>query len=349
MKDRIYVCHTYYHVYVTFLKEMNLPSEKQGKATLLLSQMTTDFSNIFSRISSCGVFEEVLLFDEKRETFFPELSPYINMTGNQIKIMFGRMKFTKLLGKLQEPFIPVDFMQYKDIYVYCDSDPIGYYLNYKKIYYHALEDGLNTLREFPSAWNRNHKFFRLKKLLSSMNLLFIEDGFGKYCIDMEVDSMEGLQHINKKYFAVPRADLEENLSRNQIDIILRTFIENFDLLKSQISGKDAILVLTEPLCDMETRERIFRDIVSMYDDEGEIIFKPHPSDTLDYSAIFPNHIVIHRKIPMEMMNFMDGVVFKKVVSVFTELGGITFSDHKIRLGSDFMDKYESPDIHRYKQ
>ena len=37
MKDRIYVCHTFYHVYITFLKEMNLPKEEQGKATLAVS------------------------------------------------------------------------------------------------------------------------------------------------------------------------------------------------------------------------------------------------------------------------------------------------------------------------
>ena len=29
MKDRIYVCHTYYHVYVTFLKE--LKKKSRGK------------------------------------------------------------------------------------------------------------------------------------------------------------------------------------------------------------------------------------------------------------------------------------------------------------------------------
>ena len=39
MKDRIYICHTYYHVYVTFLKELKLraeadPAKKAGAATL---------------------------------------------------------------------------------------------------------------------------------------------------------------------------------------------------------------------------------------------------------------------------------------------------------------------------
>ena len=43
MRERIYVCHTYYHVYVTFLKELALPREKRGQATLVLSRMSNDF------------------------------------------------------------------------------------------------------------------------------------------------------------------------------------------------------------------------------------------------------------------------------------------------------------------
>ena len=42
LKDRIYVCHTYYHVYVTFLKELNRPKEEQGKATLVLSKLSNN-------------------------------------------------------------------------------------------------------------------------------------------------------------------------------------------------------------------------------------------------------------------------------------------------------------------
>lgn len=46
MNDRIYVCHTYYHVYVTFLKELNLPKEMRGQAVLVLSKMSNDFEEI---------------------------------------------------------------------------------------------------------------------------------------------------------------------------------------------------------------------------------------------------------------------------------------------------------------
>ena len=69
MKARIYVCHTYYHVYVTFLKELKLPVEKRGQATLLLSKMSCNFEKLKERVESTGLFEQVLEFDEKNEKF----------------------------------------------------------------------------------------------------------------------------------------------------------------------------------------------------------------------------------------------------------------------------------------
>lgn len=56
MKDRIYVCHTYYHVYVSFLKELNLPREKRGQATLVLSRMSIDFEQLKDRVEATGLF-----------------------------------------------------------------------------------------------------------------------------------------------------------------------------------------------------------------------------------------------------------------------------------------------------
>ena len=75
MKDRIYVCHTYYHVYVTFLKELNMPKEKRGQATLVLSRMSNDFETFADRARASGLFEEVLEYDEKKPEFFESLAP----------------------------------------------------------------------------------------------------------------------------------------------------------------------------------------------------------------------------------------------------------------------------------
>ena len=151
MKDRIYVCHTYYHVYVTFLKELKLRAickeqgTDSGTADLILSKMSNDFENLKERVESTGLFREVIEFDEKREDFFPELAKWRKGGKNFLGNLWCRIRFTKLYAKLEAPYVPVNFKEYKDVYVYCDSDPIGYYLNQNRIYYHALEDGLNCL------------------------------------------------------------------------------------------------------------------------------------------------------------------------------------------------------------
>lgn len=31
MNERIYVCHTFYHVYIACLKELNLPGDRRGQ------------------------------------------------------------------------------------------------------------------------------------------------------------------------------------------------------------------------------------------------------------------------------------------------------------------------------
>ena len=116
MKDRIYVCHTYYHVYVTFLKELKIRAEEstpdggkwQPGATLVLSKMSNDFENLKERVESTGLFAEVIEFDEKREDFFPELAKWRKGTGNFLGNLWYRIQFTKQYARLEAPYVPVN-------------------------------------------------------------------------------------------------------------------------------------------------------------------------------------------------------------------------------------------------
>ena len=354
MKDRIYVCHTYYHVYVSFLKELNLPKEQRGNGTLVLSKMSNNFESLKERVESTGLFAEVLEYDEKRQDFFPELEKYTVDRGNIVKNMISRMKFTKKLAKLNAPYVPVDFKEYKDIYVFCDKDPIGYYLNWKKIPYHAVEDGLNTLQHIDTARYDNRGHFGLKVFLSEKcNLIFIQNGYSKYCRDMEVNDISLISYPCHKYVEVSRKKLVEGLDEEGRAMILKAFIRDEEQLKAQIAQCDKleskILILTEPLCDLETRKRIFRDIIKMYEKEGQIFIKPHPRDELDYRKEFSEYPQFDGSVPMEILNYFPGLRFRKVVGVLTELKGIQFAEEAIRLGPDFLDHYEAPEIHRQNE
>lgn len=357
-RPRIYVCHTYYHVYITFLKELRLRREKpfrepggEGKADLVLSMMSNHFEDLKSRVENTGLFGRVIEFDEKREEFFPELAKWRKGAGGFLGNLYCRIRFTRLYASLEEPYIPVDFREYRDIYVYCDSDPIGYYLNRNRIYYHALEDGLNCLKNFDAARYDNRGHFKLKVFLSMyLNLIFVQNGYGKYCLDMEVNDIAAIRYPCPRYIEQSRQELVDGLTEDDKEIILRAFIRDKETLERQIeeSGKvgDKILILTDPLCTLDVRERIFRDIIGKYEPEGTIFLKPHPRDELDYRKLFGEYPQFDATIPMEMLNFFPGLRFKKAVAVLTEIKAIQFADEVVRLGEDFMDAYEDPLIHR---
>ena len=291
--------------------------------------------------------------------------------------MWQRIRFTKRYAKLEAPYIPVDFRKYREIYVFCDSDPIGYYLNRNKIHYHAMEDGLNCLVHFDAARYDNRGHFGLKAFLSKkLNLIFVQNGYGKYCLDMEVNSISAITMPCPYYKELPRQKLVDELTGEDKDIILRAFVRDMDSLLKKIKecggtddgGKEApagsqeemcekkkagagkqkrdkILLLTDPLCTLDVRERIFKDIVEEYEKQGQIFIKPHPRDELDYRKVFPGYPMFDGTVPMEMLNFFPDLHFDQVVTVFTDLKGIRFADKLVRLGDEFMDRYEDPEIH----
>lgn len=358
MKERIYVCHTYYHAYIACLKELALPAEKRGGATLVLSKMSNDFKNLGERAKVCGLFEAVYDYDEKMDTFFPALAPLKKDTGNIVKNMWNRIRFCRKFAKLQEEYVPVDFREYKDIYVFCDSDPIGYYLAGHKIRYHALEDGLDCIRYYDTARYDNRGHFGLKAFMAKIGLIFIQNGYSKWCIDMEVNNIAVLPFAGPKYVEVPREGLTKRLTEDDKTLLSKLFIENKEALlavmdKARSTKRPVILVLTEPLCDLETRKKLFADLIAengaVNGAAGEIVLKPHPRDVLDYGKVFPDILSLDAFFPMEVLNYVEGLRFEKVVSVYTVPSSLTCCTEKVYLGDDFMDRYEAPEIHRQNE
>lgn len=351
-KKRIYVCHTFYHVYVTLLKEFALPKEELGWADIVLSKLSNDFGDMKLRLEKSGLFQAVYELDEKRYDYFPHLIPYREDKGNIVAHLWNRMIFTKKYPKALEPFMYINFKEYEDIYVFCDSDPIGFYLNYKRIPYHALEDGLDCLKYLDAARYDNRGHFRLKAFLSSLNLIFIQNGYGKYCMDMEINDKSCLKYDCPKYKVVPRKPLEKQLSKEAKEQIVKVFVPAADelLLELKKAPKENgfVLLLTQPLCELAVREKMFKDIIATYCGNSYVVLKPHPRDELDYKKAFPECTVIEGKFPIEVLNFLPDVHFNLAISVFTTaLDTVDFVDEKINLGADFMDAYEAPEKHHF--
>ncbi len=346
---RVYICHTYYHVYVAMLKECALPDK--GNACFLLSSFSNDFENLKERLSASPFAAEVHAFEEHGEEYFPELARWHKNRG-AILNLFQRMIYFRKQAKLLSPFVPVDLSGYGDIFVFCDSDPIGYYLNARHLFYHAMEDGLDCIKYYDTARYDNRGFFGLKVFMARHNLIFIQNGYAKYCLDMEVNSLEGLPFPVPKAREVSRLALARRLSDEDRRGFLEVFLPQGPELLKELDAlprdRETLLVLTEPLCDLVTRERIFRDIIDEYGRGKTVILKPHPRDLLDYEAAFPGCIVLKGRFPMEVLNFLP-LRFDRVVSVFTVPDSIEFAGEKLFLGEDFMDRYEPPEVHRQNE
>ena len=385
MHERIYVCHTFYHVYVTCLKELALREKASAQgtascasqtgpspcATLVLSKMSTVFGALADRARACGLFEEVIEFDEKRADFFPELAPLRQNTGSLFKNMINRIRFCKRLAELEAPYVPVDFRQYKDIYVFCDSDPVGYYLNANKISYHAVEDGLNCLKHFHAARFDNRGAFPVKVLLAKAGWLFIQNGYAKYCLDMEVNDVSVIRPPDPavRYVEVPRQALAERLTAEDKRLLADLFVENMASLRSTLSRgteKPRVLVLTERILEPEERKKLFAEIVSRYTvwkGKPALVFvKPHPTDEVDYQALFASGengegyggpgedadaagagiLCLPSNFPMEVLNLMEELQFDAVVAVFTQTDAIRFAKERISLREEFA--YAAPEI-----
>ncbi len=351
IKGRVYICHTYYHAYIAVVKELIARKKDEGSADIILSTMSNDFGNLRERLERSEVFGNVYMYDEKEDVTSPEVMSFHRDKGNIISNLLQRITYTRLLGKLQEDYIPTDLSRYRDVYVFCDSDPIGYYLNYRKIRYHAIEDGLNSGLLDDQARNANRGAWPLKKFMASLGLIFIESGYSRYCIDYEVNDISANHKPPKNIVEIPRKGLNDALTADDHKILVDIFLVNKEVVTGQLLGdgsdsRPQVMILTEPLCEMDVRKKLFGDIINEYKETNRVIIKPHPRDTLDYEAAFPGISVVRDKFPMEVLGDIEGFKVDKVISVITQMDNVYFAKEIVYLGLDFLDKYEDPAIHR---
>jgi len=347
--NRIYVCHTLYHVYVSLLKEFVI--NDNTKADIVLSTVYQKNWDIVEGLKNSKIFNEVHILNERYYQDIEGLDKYKKNHNNIIINMISRMIFTKKFGKAEGRYIDIDFRKYKDIYVFCDSDPIGYYLNYNHIYYHAVEDGLDCLKRFDAAHYDNRGSFKLKAFLAKHNFIFIQNGYSKYCIDMEVNDKSIFDYEFDKYKEVPRQALLEKISNEQKEKALKIFLPDADEIKKVLSEcEDCVLFLTEafPKDDESVRINVCKEILEKYCKGKKVLIKPHPADDINYDKMFPECVTIRGRFPIEVLNFLSDIHFSKGISIISSaLDAINFVDEKINIGPYIYDSYEPLEKHAF--
>lgn len=343
--NRIYVCHTYYNVYVSILKELHFQKIDNQKGTIALSMMSTDFKNLKVRLLNTNVFDDVIELNEVHPRFFKKKFNYALKSKNWFyRVLIEDLLYWRYIAIQEKEYLNIDFRKYKDIFVYCDSDPIGKYLNYNKLYYHAVEDGLDSCKL--NSEKRNSKFFYFRLILAKLGLNFVKDGYSRYAIDLEVNDLIGVDCFGRNVISVPRKQLFHLLSTAKKKMLYDVFYLGNSSNKFT-NDKQNILVMTQPLCNPEKRIEMYGEIIKEYGEGFNVYIKPHPIDTVDYQNVFPDCIVLERFFPIEIFNFRCELNIEKIITVYTILDDLTFAKQKIRLGIKYLDKYEDPVKHKY--
>lgn len=124
--------------------------------------------------------------------------------------------------------------------------------------------------------------------------------------------------------------------------MFKVFLDDATQLDALSEHRPRSIILTQDL----RRTRLIReeaDQVKFYravwqdliDPSHQVVIKPHPADKIDYSAHFPQAIVLPRAFPIELLNLLGTSLFEAGYTVSsTSLENMTAVRRRIYLGLD---------------
>ena len=285
----LYICTTYYHVYITLLKVLSKPVD----ADLVVCDDIPTGEELARRLKRAGLFRHVWFVRQRQ---LPE------ERGRSLLdwVLFQHRRRYRAI----HPMLPFRVETYQDIYIYHDGTPLGMYLEDAGKPYHLIEDSLNfyqRLRSTPQAsLLRPHNWkFKIRKLLHSG---YFPLGESPYVIDIEVNENKDLQIAGKAIVELSRDSMKQKLTPVHQQLILQVFGQP----EMPEMGASTALLLTEPLysdgvCTTpEEQLNIYTAILKVLRKVGfQVVIKPHPRDFKDYTGLGAQ--VLDKNFPIELL------------------------------------------------
>lgn len=328
MRNQVYVCGTYYHIFISILKSLN--KEKEGICNLLIVNDHTP--NLFS-IAEKLVAEK--FFDKAIYVPFFEIDHNIKKQ-HTLKRIFTRNGVTvKQVEKNSNILSEYDFIKDAEINLFYN---LGLSYNYfiirfKKSYIRMLEDGLR---------NYNQRVDKIKYI--KRHYIFntaIGEGRDKEVKSIEVQSPERLsKFVVNKGKKLDLKVLKEKMTTQQREKLLKIFDPEGSL---NLSGNKKLLLITQPLSEdkiISENEKIgsYQQILKEYGTGFEIFIKAHPREKTNYKECLNiDFIEIPRNFPLELFDLIDGVSFEKAITIFSSaIDNLNCINEKIFLGKDYL-------------
>lgn len=330
--NQVFVCGTYFHVYVSMLKHI-YREDRSSKSLIVLNDHTPGIEKIIPALKANGFFNEHLYVPfRKIEREVKKNNSWLHNFFNRNKVMVHAVEENSDINQYAQ------FIQNSEFNLfYLWGYPSAYFiLRYPKNYARIIEDGArNYLLKI--SWL---KYFKRKYLLST----YIGDG-----LDHAIKEIQ-LQYPEQLHYRLKHKGTILELRKMQADLLPA---DNLRILNVFMSGHEIhfddhskLLIITQPLSEdgfvtEQYKISLYKEMIDLYSQGRQVYLKPHPRELTDYKKYLPcNFIEIPRAFPLEMFDLMQNINFDTAVTLFSSsLSNITCITEKIELGKSYVKQF----------
>ena len=327
MHNQVYVCGTFYHLFIAILHSR--PCRAAGARTLLLLQdFTPSLQPYAERLREEGWFDHV-------ETLpvIAAIDPAFRRASAWAKAFRRNRLTTRVVEAHFDRSGYRAFLEQADINLFfCLGLSSAYFIaTFPHLHIRMLEDGERNYRTRLGAL----KVLKRRYLYRS----FIGDGRDPAVRAIHVQQPERLPAaVRHKGVRLDVPGMVADLPEAERQRLAGLFLGNSPLP----AGKGGLLLITQPLSedrfvDEATKIGFYKDILAAHAQGCEVFVKPHPREETDYAAHLGEAVhVLPKDFPLEILDFLPGVRFDRGVTIWSSaLNNLACVDRKVFLGLDY--------------
>lgn len=329
--DQVYVGGTYFHVYISILKSI-FRADSSSKSLLILNDHTPGLSEIVPALRASGYFDFVI------EVPFVTLKRRIKDETSFVKKVFKRNKLSIAYVESNSPIQAYDaFIRNAEINLFYNLGLSSSYFitKYHDNFFRMLEDGEHN---YLPRVGRFQAFKRRHILKTVMG-----EGLDPEIKEIEVQHVHRLhERVRFKGKTLELQKMQEALSAADQEKILSIFMNGQSI---EVTGSNNALLITQPLSEdglLTEAEKIslYNNLLQQYAPGLTVYVKCHPREKTDYHGkILPTFTEIPRRFPLEMLDLLKSIRFKKGITVFSGgLNNLQCIEEKVFLGKDYLKK-----------
>lgn len=328
MANKVYVCGTLYHVFISTLK--NIEGKKSGNESLLIvTDFTPKLDLIAQKLVNDGFFTSFIylpLFKIRKK--FRSEAGLFKRYARRNKYLVEYIENDSDIKKQH------DFISKSEINLFSNLGPSSVYflIRFKNNIFHQLEDGYRNYHPVVS----NLKAFKRKYILNTPQ----GEGRDSQIKTIEVQYPEKLPSVVRhKGVKLDIQWLIDSMGEDNKQKLLDTFTQGHTF---SIDGHKKVILITQPLSEdryisEEYKINLYKQILNDHAKGYDVYIKAHPRETTDYKdKLGVDVIEIPRNFPMEILNFYPNIVFEKGITIFSgALNNLTNIKERIFLGRDY--------------